>query len=118
MEPTLLSSGGESQEVLAPRSGRQTEDQRRPTGNVGAAHSVLLGGYATGQAITRSVRHVALLLGGRRSGIARMDVAAPMDDVGVAADQPGAPATASEGEAMNRMSRVRVIKKCLQAGLF
>ena len=28
------------------------------------------------------------------------------------------PNTASEGEAMNRRSRVRVIKKCLQAGLF
>ena len=32
---------------------------------------------------------------------------------GVAADQPYAPATASEGEAMNRRSRVRIIKKCL-----
>jgi len=36
----------------------------------------------------------------------------------VASDQAYAPATASEAEAMNRRSMVRVIRKCLQTGMF
>jgi hypothetical protein len=62
-------------------------------------------------------RVLLLRRGGERLG-ARFPDSCSGRRGGVAADQPYAPATASEGEAMNRRSRVRVIKKRLQAGLF